>query len=316
MASSEANRLQTHDDWLICTACGTQFPTSDYQVLTTCFICDDPRQFTPPTGQAFTTLAELRKNHKNEFTPVPGVGADVTNICTIPKFAIGERAMLIRTAGGNVLWDCITLLDEETVARIKALGGIDAMVISHPHYYTTHCEWARAFNCPVYLSLEDKQWTTQSSSHQTWLEGIDTDIPLRPSAQNPSGIKAIKLGGHFPGSLVLLDQTSQCLFIADTLVTTPSGRGSWETDAIGNSRNRPPGMNSFAFMWSIPNMIPLSGEEVFRMWSILKNYDFKSTHGAFVETDIIDPDGIKKRIKDSMIIQMKYSGWMDLSKWN
>lgn len=46
-------------DWLICTACGTQFPTADKQEQTTCFICDDPRQFTPPTGQAFTTLGEM-----------------------------------------------------------------------------------------------------------------------------------------------------------------------------------------------------------------------------------------------------------------
>ena len=64
-----------------------------------------------------------------------------------PAFAIGQRALLLRTAGGNVLWDCIAL-DAATVTLIKGLGGIKAIAISHPHFYTTMVEWARAFDCP------------------------------------------------------------------------------------------------------------------------------------------------------------------------
>jgi len=59
-------QLSTSDDLLICTACGTQYEvTSD---KSSCRICDDPRQFVPPSGQSFTTLREMRKGeYKNQF---------------------------------------------------------------------------------------------------------------------------------------------------------------------------------------------------------------------------------------------------------
>lgn len=108
---------------LVCTACGTQFPTPDSSALKTCFICDDPRQYTPPSGQAFSTLAEIRTKHKNVFQPFE-TDARFVSITTTPKLAIGQRAILVRTPAGNILWDCLTLLDEDTIAEIKKLGGL------------------------------------------------------------------------------------------------------------------------------------------------------------------------------------------------
>ncbi|KAI1137281.1 beta-lactamase-like protein [Hypoxylon sp. FL0543] len=292
--------------WLACVACGTQFPTADRQEVKTCFICDDPRQFTPPTGQAFTTLDELRSNAKNTWTPFDGDDKFIS-IFTEPKVGIGQRAILIKTPKGNVLWDCITLIDDETIVKIKNLGGLKAIVISHPHYYSTHVEWARAFNCPVYLAAEDKQWTTQSSSHQVFVNKTELDLQIDGAS---SGIQVLKLGGHFPGSFVALYDGH--LFIADTLVPTPAGLGNWDTDAIGAARTRPPGMNSFSFMWSIPNMIPLAPDELQRMWSILKKYDFSSTHGAFMKSDIVkNVPEMKRRVLESMQIQIKYMGYGD-----
>lgn len=294
------------ESWLVCTACGTQFPTADRQEVKTCFICDDPRQFTPPTGQAFTTLSELRSTAKNTWTPFTGDDR-FTSIFTEPKVGIGQRAILIKTPNGNVLWDCITLIDDETISKIKDLGGLKAIVISHPHYYTTHVEWARAFNCPVYLAAEDKQWTTQSSIHQVFVDVTELDLHINGVS---SGIKILKLGGHFLGSFVALYDGH--LLIADTLVTTPAGLGSWDTDAVGIARSRPPGMNSYSFMWSIPNMIPLAPGELQRMWSILKKYDFSSSHGAFINMDIVKtvPE-MKRRVLESMQIQIKYMGYGD-----
>ncbi|OTB05733.1 hypothetical protein M426DRAFT_56488 [Hypoxylon sp. CI-4A] len=292
--------------WLICTACGTQFPTADRQELKTCFICDDPRQFTPQTGQAFTTLDEIRSGFKNTWVPFTNDDR-LVSIFTEPKLGIGQRAILIKTPVGNVLWDCITLIDPETIDKIKGLGGLRAIVISHPHYYTTHVEWALAFNCPVYLAAEDKQWTTQRSSRQVFVEETELDLHIDDS---PLGVKLLKLGGHFPGSFVAL--FDKRLLIADTLVSTPSGLGSWDTDAVGNARARPTGMNSYSFMWSIPNMIPLSPNELERMWSILKKYDFSSSHGAFLGTDIVKTvEEMKRRVLDSMQIQIKYMGHHD-----
>src|ERR1700757_1389720 len=61
-------------------------------------------------------------------------------LCTVPEFAIGQRALFLRTPSFNVLWDCISLIDVATVEIIKALGGIHAIAISHPHYYSSMVE--------------------------------------------------------------------------------------------------------------------------------------------------------------------------------
>ncbi|KAF5010457.1 hypothetical protein FDECE_3392 [Fusarium decemcellulare] len=285
--------------WLVCETCGTQFPTADRTKVKTCHICDDPRQFVPPSGQSFSTLEELRKTHTNEFTPLAS-DPRFTFIQSTPKLAIGQRAILIKTPEGNILWDCISLLDDETVARIEALGGLKAIVISHPHFYSTHVQWARAFRCPVYLASEDKRWATMESTHQVFLSSTETEIAR--------GVKAIKLGGHFPGSMVLLFDGR--LLIADTLMTTASGVGAWDVDATGAARDRPPGLNSFSFLYSIPNFIPLSVDEMARMWGILRGYEFRATHGGFAGMDIED-ENLKKRVLDSMQIQARHMGYGD-----
>jgi hypothetical protein len=206
--------------YLICNTCGAQHSTADRTALTTCFICDDPRQFTPPSGQSFTTLGDLRAagNHRNEFHPFPPTTTTTgnsnsntksdnattnnvrfTTIVTTPQFAIGQRAMLIRTPHGNVLWDCITYLDEETARRIETeLGGVQAMVVSHPHFYSAHLEWAERFGCKVYLASEDKRWLARrDEARQVFVEGTEARVEVEG---RDTGVRIVKLGGHFPGS--------------------------------------------------------------------------------------------------------------------
>src|ERR1700710_195646 len=133
------------DNLLICTACGTQFDHEDRSILTRCRICDDPRQFVPTSGQAFTTLGELkREKHGNKWKPFDEDDR-FWSIWTEPKVGIGQRAILIKTSLGLIMWDCITYLDAETIERINGLGGLAAIIISHPHYYSTHLEWAETF---------------------------------------------------------------------------------------------------------------------------------------------------------------------------
>ena len=136
----------------ICTACGIQYPPSDAPPAECC-VCQDERQFTPPVGQSWTTLDQLAARHLNAFRQhEPGL----IGIGTQPSFAIGQRALLVCTPHGNVLWDCISLIDEATVALINGLGGLSAIAISHPHFYTTLVEWSRAFgNVPVHLHADD-----------------------------------------------------------------------------------------------------------------------------------------------------------------
>ena len=100
---------------------------------------------TPDSGQRWTSLEALRSTHRNAFQQIePGL----MGVGTVPAFGIGQRALLVRTPTGNLLWDCIALLDDATAAIITALGGLSAVAISHPHYYTTMVEWGRAFGCP------------------------------------------------------------------------------------------------------------------------------------------------------------------------
>ncbi|KAK5172166.1 uncharacterized protein LTR77_003804 [Saxophila tyrrhenica] len=281
-----------HPDLPICTACGTQFDLPSSGSLKSCRICDDPRQFVPAAGQSWTTLSDLQSSHKNTWTQ-DTVDSRIWSISTEPKFGIGQRCILLQTSSGNVLWDCIALLDDETVERIKGMGGLKVIVISHPHYYTTHLDWAGAFGCPVYLAKEDVEWCCREDreGRRKLIEGD------RETVEGMGGVVAAKPGGHFPGSLVLAWEKK--LFIADTMVTTPSAY--YHVD-------RQPGTISYAFMWSIPNMIPLPPSELIKMWQVLKTLNFESTYAAFVGTEIRDKN-VKGRVLESMKIQARNEGY-------
>ena len=154
----------------ICVTCGTQFPLSAAPPGH-CPICTDDRQYVPGAGQRWTTLDALRSTHRNAFQQIePGLmGAG-----TVPAFGIGQRALLLKSPGGNILWDCITLLDDATIAIITALGGLSAVAISHPHYYTTMVEWGRAFGCPIYLHAADREHVMRPDPVLRFWEG-ETD---------------------------------------------------------------------------------------------------------------------------------------------
>ena len=132
----------------ICDTCGSQFMPSE-QPPPACPICEDERQFVPPGGQRWTTLDALARGHFNCYRQYePGL----IGIGTLPKFAIGQRALLLRAGGGNILWDCISLIDAATVEIVNGLGGLAGIAISHPHYYGTMVEWSRAFGgAPIHL---------------------------------------------------------------------------------------------------------------------------------------------------------------------
>jgi glyoxylase-like metal-dependent hydrolase (beta-lactamase superfamily II) len=134
---------------------------------------------------------------------------------TLPKFGIGERVILIPTPHGTIMWDLLAYMDDETIKALKSppFNGIKAIVISHPHYYTTHLDWAEALDCPVYIAAEDEGWTSRQDTNgrRRLIQGATAEIV--------PGLTAIKVGGHFPGSLVL--HWKKMLFLADSVVTQP-----------------------------------------------------------------------------------------------
>ena len=139
----------------ICATCGAQFAATPREP-DGCPICSDERQYVAEGGQRWTTLGEYRKTHENVFREEePGLHS----IHPRPKAGIGQRAFLVRTAEGNVLWDCVPPLDDATVAAVEKLGGLAAVAVSHPHYYTTMVEWSHAFGrVPVHIHESDARW--------------------------------------------------------------------------------------------------------------------------------------------------------------
>lgn len=114
-----------------------------------------------------------------------------------------------------MLWDLIAFIDQATVDFINGKGGLKAIVISHPHFYTTHLEWAELFDCPVYTSEDDAQWLNREDKNgrRKLVRGV-TEI-----AEVNGEAKCIQAGGHFDGSAFLLWEKN--LFIADTMMSVP-----------------------------------------------------------------------------------------------
>jgi hypothetical protein len=175
----------------ICVTCGTQFTATEH-APERCPICEDERQYVGWDGQRWTTLEDLARDYHNVIrAEEPGL----TGIGTHPSFAIGQRALLVQAPGGNILWDCISLLDEPTIAAVRALGGIAAIAISHPHYYSCMVEWAHAFDAPVYLHAADRAWVMRPDPALVFWEGEARELG--------DGLTLLHCGGHFAGGTVL-----------------------------------------------------------------------------------------------------------------
>lgn len=240
---------------MLCTACGTAYPA--HSTHQHCKICDDERQYVPAAGQRWIAFDELRASHANKWTAHSDA---LLSLKTVPEFAINQRAFLLRTPHGNVLWDCIANLDDATYTLIAALGGIDAIAISHPHYYTTMQEWAEAFNAPIHLHARDRQWIVRKSPHIQLWQG--ESLTLMPS------VTLLRLGGHFPGGSVLhWDEGDGMILAGDIIQVTPGAHG-------------------VSFMWSYPNMLPLSAATVGDILHRLSGMTFGQLYGAFEGQDI------------------------------
>lgn len=220
-----------------------------------CPICEDERQYVGPDGQQWTTLDELQTEHRNRIEKqeenLYGIGTD-------PKFAIGQRALLIQSERGNVLWDCISVVDDETVERAQALGGVSAIAISHPHYYGSAVEWANAFDAKVYLHEADRQWLMRPDKCIEFWSAETLELQ--------AGITLIRAGGHFEGGSV-------CHWA--------SGTGGAGTLLTGDVIQVVADKRWVSFMYSYPNYIPLPAFKVSHILEAIAPYDFNRLYGAW-----------------------------------
>jgi metallo-beta-lactamase superfamily protein len=236
-------------DCFFCATCGAQFSPSD-EPPAECPICEDPRQYLPATGQAWTTMDELRSRHRTEVRE----DGEYTGIGMDPWFAIGQRALLVPLGDKVLMWDCIPLVDDAGVEEIARRGGLAAIAISHPHYYTGMVEWARRFDCPVLLHAVDARWIMRPDPVVELWDGETRELG--------DGLTLIRGGGHFAGGTVLHDGGRGTLLSGDIVQVIPD-RG-W----VG-------------FMYSYPNLIPLPGASVRGIADALEPYPFERIYGAW-----------------------------------
>ena len=239
----------------ICTTCGTQFAPSGRQPAR-CPICDEERQYVNWHGQTWVTMEDLRRDHRNAMSDEePGL----TGIRTEPNFAIGQRALLVQTPAGNILWDCVSLIDDETAEAVRRLGGLAGIAISHPHYYSSMVDWSATFGgVPVYLHAADRAWVMRAHSSIVFWDG-DTHVL-------PGELTLLRCGGHFPGAAVL---------------HWPEGAGGRGALLTGDTLQVVPDRRWVSFMYSYPNLIPLDAATVRRIARAAARFRFDRIYGAF-----------------------------------
>jgi|GEM_PF-117633 len=255
----------------ICTTCGTQYAESD-QAPAACTICEEPRQYVKKTGQQWTTLERLRLSNRNSIKfKEPGlIGVGIE-----PPFAIGQRALFLRTPKANVLWDCLPLLDEAIVEALQGLGGISAIAISHPHYYSSMVEWSRAFGgVPIYLHAADRPWVVRPDKAIVFWEGETQTLA--------EGLTLIRCGGHFDGGTIL------------HWAGGAGGRGALLT---GDVIQVVPDRKHVSFMYSYPNYIPLPASAIERIVRAVEPFAYDRVYGAFWDM-AIERDG-KEVVRES-----------------
>jgi hypothetical protein len=238
----------------VCHTCGVQFAAAA-RPPAECPICADARQWVPQDGQRWTTVGELAPTHVNAVRR----DGELVGIGTEPRFAIGQRALVVPSTIGNVLWECVTLLDDATEEAVEALGGLAAIAISHPHYYASMVEWSRAFDrAPIYLHVDERKWVMRSDPAIVFWEGERLEIG--------GGLTLLRLGGHFAGAQVL------------HWAGGADGRGALLAgDILQVVQDR----RFVSFMYSYPNYVPLSAASVRRIVAALEPYAFERVYGAW-----------------------------------
>jgi glyoxylase-like metal-dependent hydrolase (beta-lactamase superfamily II) len=129
-------------------------------------------------------------------------------------------------------------------------------------------EWSRALgNVPIHLHAADRRWVTRPDPMIQFWAGDTKQI-------GPS-LKLVRLGGHFEGGTVLhwaeWGDGRGVLLSGDILQVVPSQHVS--------------------FMWSYPNLIPLSASKVQRVAAILEPCTFVAVYGSLSGREQIDTSG-------------------------
>ena len=240
--------------WL-CATCGVEFADTPNPPDSDCAICADDRQYLPPTGQRWTTLAELQEDR---VAAVEELEPDLYAITITPKVGIGQRGLLVRTPGGNLLWEPPGYFDDEYIETLQGLGGVAAIAASHPHLTGLPVSLSEQFgDAQIYWGEDDRRWIQRPDDRITPWSGTLEVLP---------GLTLVQCGGHFAGSAVLHWAAG-----ADEGGVVMSG----DTFLVGADRK------TVSFMRSYPNLIPLSQRSVEKIVRAIEPWPFDRLYSGF-----------------------------------
>ena len=240
------------DIW-VCPTCGANFPPGP-EPPARCPLCEDERQWVPPSGQVWTTMGELAGSGFR--TEVREVEPDLLGIGVQPGIGVGHRGLVVRTSAGNLLWDPPPFLDEAAIDAVREGGGLAMVSSSHPHMYGAAVEWSHAFDAEFLVADADAAWLPRPDpAVRTWSGSLEV-LP---------GVTLVQCGGHFPGSAVAhWSAGGGALLVGDTIFVTPGG-------------------DRVSFIWSAPNRLPLPAADVQRIVDALAPYRFDRIFGGWWE---------------------------------
>lgn len=257
----------------ICVACGVQYDDSTFEP-DQCKICTDERQYINPNGQTWTTMDKLVRSRKYKNT-ITLCEKGLYSIKTAPHFGIGQTAYLIQDKDFNLLWDCVTYIDQSTINEIKNLGGIDAIALSHPHYYSSQIEWAKEFDTTIYIHKYDREWVMRPSDQIIFWSGESLSLQ--------DGLVLHRLGGHFKGGAVVQwknGYNQKGILLSGDIIQVVADN-QW-----------------VSFMYSYPNLIPLPAKKVQNIAKKVNQLKFKRLYNAFGR---IVKDNANERVQKSAI---------------
>ena len=236
----------------ICETCGVEHADAG----SVCAICSDERQWVPADGQHWTTLAELAKVGRRVH--ISGLEPDLFGITVEPKVGIGQQTHLVRTPGGNLLWDPVGYLDNDTVNRVRELGEVTAIAASHPHMFGVQVEWSKALgDVPILVSEADAGWVQRPDpAIKTWSGRYEV----------APGLTLHQIGGHFPGSSV---------------VHWAAGADGKGVLLVSDTIHANPDRATVTFLRSYPNRIPLSPAVVQRITGTVTQLPFDRLYDNF-----------------------------------
>jgi hypothetical protein len=245
----------------VCLGCGTQYAVAEAPPHR-CPLCEAERRLATATRPAWTTLAGIARRHQNI---VQRPEQDLFSIHTLPTFAAGQRALLVRSAGGNLLWDSVTLLDQPTIATVRRLGGLRAIAVSHPRYYSSMVEWSHAFGrCPIYVHASGWRWLMRPDPVVRFWHGERLRLH--------DGITLVHRGGYDGG----------------TTLHWPAGAGGTGVLLTSDVVQVVPGEDRVSFLANSAGMVPRSAQTVERIVQAIESLSFGRLYDASPDRVIAD----------------------------